>query len=198
MKFSIEQLKAIGMDDDQVRAIMNAYGNDDNAAGQQVNTENGEWPLVATVPHKLGNHKSEEYCLGDVPKVEDLKITSISDLHIYGKGQKVRLPDFAEGQPFVARLRRPSMLVLAKEGKIPNTLMASANALFNDGGKGLDADDPNMLKDIFDVCVVIAKAALVEPTYEDIKNAGMELSDNQLMAIFSYTQTGVKALDSFR
>ena len=55
-----------------------------------------------------------------------------------------------------------------------------------------------MLKDIFDVCVVIAKAALVEPTYEDIKNAGMELSDNQLMAIFSYTQTGVKALDSFR
>lgn len=188
MKYTAEQLRSLGFNEDQVHAIMTTFGSTESVDGQQ-SGEESEWPLVAMVPRKMEP---------EVPKVEDLKITSISDLHIYGQGKVVRLPDFAEGQPFVARLRRPSMLVLAKQGKIPNALMSSANALFNEGGSGMDADNPNMLKDIFDVCVVVAKAALMEPTYEDIENAGMELSDNQLMAIFSYTQTGVKALESFR
>ena len=186
MKYTIEQLKAIGMSDDQIKAIiMTANEGNDDAGGQHAAKENNVEPNVTAFRQP-------------VPMIEDLKITSISDLHAYGQGKVVRLPDFAEGQPFVARIRRPSMLVLAKQGKIPNTLLASANTLFNAGGSGMDADNPNMLKDIFDVCEVIAKAALLEPTYEDIQNAGMELSDNQLMAIFSYTQNGVKALDSFR
>lgn len=129
---------------------------------------------------------------------EAMNITSITDLHAYGQGQVVRFPDFAEGQPFVARVRRPSMLVLAKQGKIPNALLTSANQLFAKGGSGMDADDPAMLGDIYDVCEVIAEAALIQPTYGDIKNAGITLSDDQIMAIFSYTQTGIKALESFR
>ena len=129
---------------------------------------------------------------------EAMNITSITDLHAYGQGQVVRFPDFAEGQPFVARVRRPSMLVLATQGKIPNALLTSANQLFAKGGSGMDADDPKMLGDIYDVCEVIAEAALIQPTYGDIKNAGITLSDDQIMAIFSYTQTGIKALESFR
>lgn len=127
-----------------------------------------------------------------------MNVTSITDLTAYAKGQIVRFPDFAEGQPFVARVRRPSMLVLAKTGKIPNALMHSAGKLFSDGGSGLDSDDEKMLSNLFDVTEVICKAALIEPTYDEIKNAGLELSDDQLMAIFNYTQTGVKALESFR
>ena len=38
----------------------------------------------------------------------------------------------------------------------------------------------------------------MEPTLQQIKSAGLELSDDQIMAIFSYTQVGVKALESFR
>ena len=39
---------------------------------------------------------------------------------------------------------------------------------------------------------------MIEPTYDDVINAGLELSDDQMMAIFNYTQSGVKALENFR
>ena len=91
-----------------------------------------------------------------------------------------------------------SDLVLAKQGKIPNTLLTAAGELFSKGGAGMDSDNENMLADVYGICEVIAKATLMQPTYEDITNAGMELSDDQIMAIFNYTQNGVKALESFR
>ena len=128
----------------------------------------------------------------------DMQITSFADLQQYASGTIIRLPDFGEGQPFVARLRRPSMLVLAKQGKIPNSLLATASELFSKGGGGLDADNENMLGDMHDIMHVICEAALIQPTAQEIENAGMELSDDQLMAIFNYTQTGVRALESFR
>lgn len=127
-----------------------------------------------------------------------MSVTSLADLQRYSSGTVVRFPDFAEGQPFVARVRRPSMLVLAKSGKIPNTLLATANELFSKGGAGLDADDPQMLSNFYDTCRVICEAALVQPTLADIESAGLNLADDQIMAIFNYTQAGVKALQSFR
>ena len=127
-----------------------------------------------------------------------MNITSLADLQSYAKGTVVRFPDFAEGQPFVARVRRPSMLVLAKQGKIPNSLLAAAGELFSKGGEGMDSDNENMLSNIYDICKIICSASLVEPTMDDIENAGIELSDDQLMAIFNYAQNGVKALEPFR
>lgn len=129
---------------------------------------------------------------------EVAKITSITDLHAYAAGVVVRFPDFAEGQPFVARVRRPSMLVLAKSGKIPNSLLTAAGTLFSEGSSGMDSDNEKMLSDMYDIMEIVCEAALMEPTMSDIKNAGITLSDDQLMAIFNYSQAGVKALESFR
>lgn len=129
---------------------------------------------------------------------EPIGITTLADLQSYAKGTVVRLPDFAEGQPFVARLRRPSMLVLAKQGKIPNSLLSAAGELFSKGGEALDADNENMLSEVYDICKIICSASLVQPTMNEIESAGIELSDEQLMAIFNYSQSGVKALESFR
>lgn len=129
---------------------------------------------------------------------ETMTITSLSDLQSYSKGTVVRFPDFAEGQPFVARVKRPSMLMLANMGKIPNALLNSATQLFTKGGSGMDTKNGKTLSDIYDICEIIAKASLVQPTYDEIINSGMTLSDDQVMAIFSYTQTGVKALENFR
>ena len=125
-------------------------------------------------------------------------ITSISDLQSYAAGVVVRFPDFTEGQPFVARVRRPSLLVLAKSGKIPNTLLTAAGELFAKGGGGLDSDNDKMLSDMYDIMHIICEASLVQPTLKEIESAGIQLSDDQMMAIFNYSQAGVKALDSFR
>ena len=131
-------------------------------------------------------------------KNEEKHVTNIVDLRSYANGQVVELPQFAEGMPFVARLRRPSMLFLAKTGQIPNMLLAKAGQLFNGGGASLDSDDANMLSDVYDIAMVVVKASLVSPTIEEIHDAGLELSDDQIMAIFNYTQGGIKALEQFR
>ena len=90
------------------------------------------------------------------------EVTSISQLNEYAKGQLVELPSFGEGQPFFARLRRPSMLALAKSGKIPNSLLATANRMFD---SSLDTKNENMLKDFYMV---------IETILEAVKKAGYE------------------------
>ena len=127
----------------------------------------------------------------------ELKVTSIEQLKEYARGTTVRLPDFADGMPFIARLRRPSLMAMAKSGQIPNSLLVKANELFiNEAGS--DPEDKNMLGEMYDLFEVMADATFVEPTYKEIKNAGLELTDEQFMFIFNYGQTGVKALEPFR
>ena len=122
--------------------------------------------------------------------------TSIQDLVSYSKGQIVKLPDFSEGQPFYARLRRPSMLSLMSNGKIPNSLVITANRLFN--GKGMDDRNENSMSEVLQLLEVICESAFVEPSYKELKEAGVHLTDQQYMAVFNYTQEGVKALEPFR
>ena len=125
------------------------------------------------------------------------EITSLQSLQQYAKGQVVELPPFAEGQPFVARICRPSMLALAKSGKIPNGLLDTANSLFVNGKPDI-AKNINTLSSIYDLLEVFCEACFLEPSYEDLKDAGIELTDDQLMFVFNYAQTGVKALEPFR
>lgn len=129
--------------------------------------------------------------------MKELKVTRIEELREYAKGQIVELPPFAEGQPLVVRVSRPSMLAMVEKGRIPNSLLVTANKLFM-GGSDLDTDNTDFLKDMNGVLKEICKASLIEPTYEEFEEAGIKLTDDQMMAIFSYSQKGVKALESFR
>lgn len=126
------------------------------------------------------------------------KVTSVMELQGYAKGTVVELPSFSDGQPLVVRIRRPSLLMLAKQGKIPNTLLSAATQLFTKGGSGVDTDNDKMLSDMYDVCHIIAESSLIEPTVADIEGVGLNLTDDQMMAIFNYSQVGTKALESFR
>lgn len=127
-----------------------------------------------------------------------LNVTSLEDLANYKEGVVVELPSFGPDQPFIARIRRPSMMGLAKSGKIPNQLLDAANRMFF-GDKGRNVKyDQEALKQTFDVIDVLCDAAFVEPTYSELKSIGVELSDDQYMFIFNFIQQGVKALYSFR
>lgn len=125
-----------------------------------------------------------------------LNITSIADLQSYAGGSVIELPPFAQGQPFVARLRRPSLLMLMKNGKIPNTLLAKATQLF-DGNTEEIFENDNSMSEVFDVMEILCEASFVEPTYKEIKDAGVELTDDQLMFVFNYSQQGVNAVAPF-
>lgn len=128
----------------------------------------------------------------------ELKVTSIDELKKQSGGALVELPPFAEGQKFVAKLRRPSMLALVRAKKIPNELLVSANKMFKNGPSAFNTGDETMMDDIFAIMDVLCDAAMVEPSYSSLREAGIELTDDQLMFIFGYTQNGVRQLDSFR
>ena len=126
------------------------------------------------------------------------KITNITELKQYAKGSVVELPPFAEDQPFIARVKRPSLLGMVKSGKIPNSLILKTNELFSNSQEAFNPDDDKMMSDMYDVMELIVRETLVEPTYEQIKEAGLELTDDQIMYLFNYGQQGVKALETFR
>ena len=126
------------------------------------------------------------------------KVTTIDELKLMAQGEVIELPPFKQGQHFIARMKRPSMLKLVEKGQIPNNLLRAANTLFaGQVDKELDIDD-EFMKDIIGVIDVLAGACFVEPSWEQIKSAGVELTDEQYMFIFNYTQEGVKQLEPFR
>lgn len=127
-----------------------------------------------------------------------LKVTTIDELIGYSKGQLVELPAFAEGQPFVARLIRPSLLDMVADGTIPNPLISTANKLFMSGVSSIDEKSEVDMKNFITLMDNICRRALVEPRYDLLEDNGIKLTDEQRAAIMNYVQHGVKALDSFR
>lgn len=132
--------------------------------------------------------------------MSELQVTSLDTLKEYSKGSLVELPPFGEGQPFVARLQRPSMFYLIKAGKIPNSLITQANKLFSNGTAMIrdQTMKPEMLDNLFTILDAVCEGAFLEPTYKQIKESGIHLTDQQKMFVFSYAQSGVEALESFR
>lgn len=126
------------------------------------------------------------------------KVTTIDELLEMSKGEIVKLPPFVEGKDFYARLKRPSIMALVKNGNIPNSLLRAANSLFTSNVEDEANADDEFLKDMLGVIDVLADASFVEPKWTDLKAAGVELTDQQYMFIFNYTQTGIQDLEPFR
>ncbi len=107
--------------------------------------------------------------------------------------QVVTLPGWC-GDTVEFELKRPSILALAASGAIANPLMKTARKLFYSGV----SPDGGDLAEEGRVLLEIARAALVKPSFDELEEAGIALTDEQLVAIFQFTQLGAKALDRFR
>lgn len=125
-----------------------------------------------------------------------LEITPISTLKDYAQGEIVEFPPFSPEQRFIARVKRPSMMVLMRTGKIPNTLMSTASQLFSGNEMG-NVGNENVYTEVLEIIEVLAEASFLEPTWAELKEAGIELTDEQYTFLFNYTQRGVKALEPF-
>ena len=128
----------------------------------------------------------------------EMQITSIENLKKIAKGTIVVLPGFDSGEPFVVRLVRPSMLDMVSDGTIPNPLIKTANKLFMKGTASIDEESIADMRSFTELLNVICERSLVEPTYQQIKDAGVNLTDEQKGAILQFVQHGVNALKSFR
>lgn len=107
--------------------------------------------------------------------------------------REVELPGFGDGRCWTAKLRRLSLLGLARAGIIPNSLMSAVTELYQRG-----TCQASSLTQAAETMFLIAGQALVEPTLAQLEEAGVTLSDEQLAAIYLYAQRGVEALRPFR
>ena len=123
----------------------------------------------------------------------ELKVTGIDEIKAAAGEQIVELPGFGNGEPFCARLRRLSLLSLAKAGKIPNELLTAVSELYSSG----KINNPN-LKTTGETMLFIAEQCLAEPTMQQLREAGVELTDMQLTAIYMYSREGIAGLRPFR
>lgn len=104
---------------------------------------------------------------------------------------QIQLTDFYEDRPMEVTVRRPSILSLARAGKIPNPLMNTVMRMFEFRVGG---EEPS-LKEMADTLHIVAESCLVEPAYEEVKD---RLTDEQLMEIYHFAKGGVSELDFFR
>ena len=123
--------------------------------------------------------------------------TTLAEITEKGNGVEIGVPGFVSGEYITMKIKRPSLMEMAVHGKIPNTLMATAASLFKSGTAEcidkLKDDDGKAFSD-FSEAVHCVKAALVEPTYDELKERGIELTDVQLLYIYNYIQDGVDKL----
>jgi len=110
--------------------------------------------------------------------------------------QEYALPGWEHETDFVVRLRRPSLIgMTAAVGFVPNPLMSVVADMFTPTTKKLDKIDKAQQSKAIQA---MAKYALVEPTYDQLTEAGVELTDEQYNAIYSFALGGAPALDRFR
>ena len=193
MNKDIKALENAGLTTEQIAAILIA-----NDAKTIIDKTEPTKPVESKVVDITEVTKAQETSEDFEITFGESDITSIEDLEKYANGVILRFPDFSDGQPFVAKVKRPCLLAMVKSGRIPNQLLKTAEELFqgklNTASKKGDGEG---LKNLMEICEIFAEASLVQPTYQQIKDAGMELTDAQLMAFFNYSQMGAKALKRF-
>lgn len=126
-----------------------------------------------------------------------MAITPIEHMKQFAGGSEVELPGFINDEPITVILRRPSLMLLVKEGEIPNPLLGATASLFKNGYLS-EMDEGESFKNLCEIMLKVAEASLVSPTFEELEAAGVTLTDQQLLYIYNFAQFGVNALSRFR
>lgn len=134
--------------------------------------------------------------------LENIKPTSFTELQNIARGELVELPPFSPTQPFYARMCKPSLMSMFYSGKVPNVLLEEVRKVFRQEHGELIPDvesiNSESTSNMMQVIDLLASAAFIEPTWDEIKQSGVQLTEAQYLFIFNYTQGDVQNLTNFR
>jgi len=123
---------------------------------------------------------------------KELKVTNFDDFqkvrNNFKDGEVVELPAFDSGEPFTAKLKRLSLLELAKSEILPNQLLGVLQEVYEGKQKA-------EIKKYAQLLDIVCEQVLVEPKFNEIKDI---ITDVQKLAILQYAQHGVSGLITFR
>lgn len=109
--------------------------------------------------------------------------------------QMIQIHDWDGTGLIEVKARRPGLYNMASMGFIPNPILGAMQALFSGDPRQINAVDAKKQGE----CITqIAKYALVEPTYQEILDAGLELTDLQLTDLYQFALAGPARYAAFR
>lgn len=112
----------------------------------------------------------------------------------YG-AQSIEIHDWDGSGLIEVRARRPGLYNMASMGFIPNPLLGAMQAMFSGSTAQINAVDA---KKQGECLTAIARYALVEPTMAQITEAGLELTDQQLLELYQFALAGPVRYAAFR
>lgn len=121
-------------------------------------------------------------------------VTPIAELSQMSGPRVVELPGFEPGTTVRFCLRRANLRELARGGRIPNPLLPAAQRLYEGAQSAARAGFDEVAR----VMDEVVCSAMVEPTMRQLREAGVELTEEQFGLIWAYSQKGVEALRPFR
>lgn len=133
-----------------------------------------------------------------------LKETTLEELKIIAQGEVISTIGFVPGQTFNVRVKKlvlENFLVAGAKGNIPNKLLDRADEIFENAernAKGEKKLTKKELKEITELEDHILRAIMVKPTFDEVKESGLELSVLQRQDILSYGFSNVDSLETFR
>lgn len=137
----------------------------------------------------------------------EFKALSVDDIKkSLDSGYQVEITGFrADEDPedsFPCVLKKIDLLAWLINGKVPNELTAAVEDLFNlSKAKKKTVEEYNDIDQIregYKLNEWIARESMVEPKFDDLKDAGVYLSQQQLLDIYVFQMNGVNALKQFR
>ena len=114
----------------------------------------------------------------------------------------IDVPSYDGTSTYKFRVKSPSIIACMAEGRIPNALIPIVEKTINAGkpekkAKATEPDIPDY-KTTSEYMLFLCEQALVEPTYAELKENGIELTTEQITAIVDGSQKAVSDLSSFR
>lgn len=108
----------------------------------------------------------------------------------------VEIPDFDGLENIEIEVRRPQLMAMMSQGKIPNHLLGIASKAIVEGF-GIDKEDKieDKAKEMLKWSAFYCEMCMVQPKYEDVKDY---LTDDQIAAIFGWAIMPAHRLRSFR
>lgn len=107
----------------------------------------------------------------------------------------IEIPGFDDGEKIKVRVKKPALLNMFSNGKIPNHLMGIATTMISgDKDHAKSKTDKQRNQDSLDIIELYCFACLVEPAYEEFKEI---MTDDQKQAILSWGLGGLAKAETF-
>lgn len=108
----------------------------------------------------------------------------------------IQIPSFDGLETIDIKVKRPQLMAMMTQGKIPNRLLGIASQATMGGGfQYKSKDDIEKAKELAEWVAFYCEICMVEPKYEEVKDI---ITDDQALSIYAWAVAPIDMLRSFR